>query len=123
MTGATGFVGANLVRTLLADGVQVLAFCREGSDLSSLGGLDLEIGRGESLDGDRLAHLLHGCDACFHLAAAISHRDPRELYRTNVEGTQAVLAAAAKARTAAVVHASTIGTWGGPTAPRPARRT
>jgi dihydroflavonol-4-reductase len=110
LTGATGFVGANLARALLADGIAIRALVREGSDRSSLEGLDIEVRFGSLFDRERLRGDLEGCDACFHLAAAISHDDPGEIHRVNVEGTRAVLGAAADAGTAALVHASTIGT-------------
>ena len=123
VTGGTGFVGANLARALLAGGVAVRALVREGSDRSSLEGLDVDVRPGSLFDRERLRRDLEGCDACFHLAALISHPDPAEIERVNVEGTRAVLGAAADAGAAVLVHASTIGTLCGRRDGSPARET
>jgi dihydroflavonol-4-reductase len=123
VTGATGFVGANLARALLDAGVAVRALVREGSDRSSLAGLDVELRAGSLFDGAGLRRALEGCDACFHLAAVISHSDPAEIRRVNVEGTRAVLEGAAEAGVAALVHASTIGTLRARRDGAPARET
>jgi dihydroflavonol-4-reductase len=123
VTGATGFVGANLARALLDEGIAVRALVREESDRSSLEGLDVEVRTGSLLDPAGLRGHLEGCDACFHLAALISHPDPREIHRVNVAGTRAVLEAAAGAGAAAIVHASTIGTLRGRRDGAPARET
>lgn len=123
VTGATGFVGANLARALLEAGVAVRALVREGSDRSSLEGLDVEVRTGSLFDRDRLRRDLEGCDACFHLAAVISHPDPGEIIKVNVEGTRVVLETAAGAGMAALVHATTIGTLCGRRDGVPARET
>src|SRR5688572_22774199 len=94
VTGASGFVGANLARTLIAQGIAPVAFLRPGSDRSSLRGLDLEVIEGDLLDAACLERALRSCEACFHLAAALSSDDPAELQRVNVEGSRAVLGAA-----------------------------
>ncbi|MBI4601982.1 MAG: NAD-dependent epimerase/dehydratase family protein [Planctomycetes bacterium] len=121
VTGAAGFIGANLVRALLADGFHVRALVRLGSDLSSLEGLDVEIVEGSLLDGEGLASRMEGCAACFHLAARISG-SADELRSANVEGTRAVLTAAVRAGCRAVVHTSTLGTLARPDG-SPARET
>jgi len=112
ITGASGFVGVNLVRALLDRGTAVLAYVRSGSDRSGLAGLDVEVLEGELLDRGGLARAMRSSDACFHLAAALSSDDPAELERVNVQGSLAVLEAAREAGCTAIVHATTIGTLG-----------
>jgi dihydroflavonol-4-reductase len=112
VTGVTGFVGSNLARRLLEEGLLVRALVRRGSDASSLEGLDIERVEGDLLDEEFLARALSGCLWCFHLAAAYSSPDPGGIYRINVAGTEAVLRAAARAGCRALVHTSTVGTIG-----------
>ena len=112
ITGATGFVGANLARVLLEEGAGVRALVRKGSDRSSLEGLPLDLREGDLLDAAGLAKAMEGCDACFHAAAAISPAEVADLYRTNVEGTRCVLEAAIHVGCGAIVHTSTLGTLG-----------
>ncbi len=112
ITGATGFVGANLARVLLEEGVGVRALVRRGSDRSSLEGLPVDLRQGDLLDAAGLAKAMEGCDACFHTAAAISPPEIADLCRTNVEGTRCVLEAAVQAGCGAIVHTSTLGTLG-----------
>jgi len=110
VTGGTGFVGANLVRALAAEGAAVRVLVRPGSDRSGLEGLPVETIACDLLDRHRLAGLLRGCDACFHVAALYASSDAEELRRVNVEGTRAVVEAAAESGVRAIVHTSTVGT-------------
>ena len=53
VTGATGFIGGNLVRELLKDGHEVRALCRPEADRSNLKDLDVEVAIGDLRDRDR----------------------------------------------------------------------
>lgn len=110
VTGATGFVGSNLVRLLSRRGMVVRALVRTSADRGNLEGLPFESCVGDLFDSDALKAGLRGCDACFHLAAALPGKEAAELYRTNVEGTRSVLRAAMEAGCSAIVHTSTMGT-------------
>jgi dihydroflavonol-4-reductase len=116
VTGGTGFVGANLVRELLADGVAVRVLARPRSDLRALDGLAVEVVRGDLLDPPSLRAALAGIAVLYHVAAdyRLWAPDPALLYRVNVEGTRALLAAAGEAGVARVVYTSSVGTLGLP---------
>jgi dihydroflavonol-4-reductase len=122
VTGASGFVGANVVRALLAEDWQVRALVRGRAD--SLDGLPIERVAGD-LFSPGLADAMAGCDAVFHLAAHYSlwRRDRTELERTNVVGTRSVLAAARAARVPRVVHTSSVAAIGVRSDGRPADET
>jgi dihydroflavonol-4-reductase len=116
VTGATGFVGANLTRALLADGHEVRALVRAGSDRRNLAGLGVEIAEGDLGDWEQLTERMAGRDAVFHVAAHYSlwARDRRSIYRVNVAGTENVLAAAEAAGVGRVVHTSSVAAIGVP---------
>jgi dihydroflavonol-4-reductase len=116
VTGATGFVGANLVRELLEAGLTVRVLARRGSDRRSLAGLPVEIAEGDLLDRVSLRRAVAGVRQLFHVAAdyRLWARDPQEIYRANVEGTRAILEEAAQAGTQRIVHTSTVGALGLP---------
>jgi len=111
VTGASGFVGANLVRALLARGWQVRALVRDLSP--SLTGLDVELVRGD-LFAPELPAAMRGCDALFHLAATYSlwRRDRADVLHANVEGTRSALAAARSAGVPRTVHTSSVAAIG-----------
>src|SRR5215831_2162149 len=90
VTGATGFVGSAVARALIAAGRRVRALCRPHSDRRNLANLDTEIAEGSLEDGPSLAAALTGCGALYHVAAdyRLWVRDPRAMYRANVEGTR-----------------------------------
>jgi len=116
VTGATGFIGANLVHELNARGHQVKALHRPGSDLRGLHGAAYEPVIGDVSDRAALERGMKGCDWCFHVAASyhLWLRDYRPMYVANVEGTRNVLAAAEAAGCTRIVYTSTVGCIGLP---------
>lgn len=116
VTGATGFIGASIVRELLRDGRQVRVLVRSSSNLSNLKGLDVEILKGDLSDTEVLRSGLKGCDALYHAAAdyRLWTRNPDDMYRTNVDGTIAVMEAALESSVSRVVYTSSVGTLGNP---------
>jgi dihydroflavonol-4-reductase len=116
ITGATGFIGASIVRELLKDGREVRALVRKGSDTSNLTGLDIELWQGDLRDHAGLDQGLKGCDVLFHAAAdyRLWTRDPAEMYLINVDGTTAILEAALNNGLSRVVYTSSVGTLGNP---------
>jgi len=116
VTGGTGFVGANLVRELIADGSTVRVLARPGGDRRALESCDVEIAEGNLLDPASVRTAVRGVRRVYHVAAdyRLWARDPRELYRANVDGTRAVLEAAADAGAERIVYTSTVGAVGIP---------
>lgn len=111
VTGGTGFVGAHVVRALLARGRSVRCLVRAGSVRTNLDGLDVELVEGDLTDAASLARAVDGAQRVFHVAAdyRLYARDPQELHRANVDGTEHVLAACAQAGVERVVHTSSVG--------------
>ena len=114
VTGGAGFVGATLVRRLIAGGhsVRVLDNYTTG-DPAHLAGVDAELVEGDIRDTGALDAALAGMDAVIHLAAAgsvvMSVTDPVANFDVNVVGTFRVLDAARRAGVERVVQASTGG--------------
>jgi dihydroflavonol-4-reductase len=116
VTGASGFIGANLVLELLARKHAVKGLLRPGSDLLGLRGAEFERVQGDLADGAKLKAAMRGCDWCFHVAASyhLWLRDYRPMYVANVAGTRNVIAAAAAAGCQRIVYTSTVGCIGLP---------
>jgi len=114
VTGGTGFIGANLVRALLARGFRVRVLVREGSDCRNLDGLDVETAVGDLLDRASLDRAVSGCRALFHAAAVYVFwtSDPASVYAINVHGTENILDAAIRAGVRKVVYTSSETTIG-----------
>ncbi len=108
ITGATGHLGAALVRTLLRDGHQVRALVRR--DIRALEGQDVETLSGDLLDSRAITSLVNGCEVVFHLAARISLDGDRkgEVYRTNVDGTNQVMAACQRHGVRRLIHFASV---------------
>lgn len=116
VTGASGFIGANLVHELNARGHSVKALLRESSDRRGLEGADYEAIAGDLSDKARLTDAMRGCDWCFHVAASyhLWLPDYRPMYAANVEGTRNMIEAAAEAGCSRIVYTSTVGCIGLP---------
>jgi dihydroflavonol-4-reductase len=116
VTGASGFVGAAVARALAGAGWQVRVLVRTGSDRTNLRSLPLDIAVGDLTDAASLVDAMADCEALFHVAAdyRLGAPDPSQLYRTNVEGTRNLLAAAKAAGVKKIVYTSSVATMGIP---------
>ena len=116
VTGASGFIGANLVHELLGRGHRVRALLRPKADVRGLEGLDFERVDGDITDPAACAAAAKGCEWCFHVAASyhLWLRDYAPMYAANVDGTRNVLQAAASAGCARIIYTSTVGCIGLP---------
>ena len=114
VTGATGFLGSHVARVLAEQGADLRLLVRTTSNLKNLEGLKAETATGDLRDAASLEKAMSGCDAVFHVAAdyRLWVRDPGEMYRSNVEGTRAILEAARKNGVRRVVHTSSVATIG-----------
>jgi dihydroflavonol-4-reductase len=116
VTGASGFIGANLVHELVARGHRVKVLLRRDSDTRGLAGVPFERVEGDIVEAEDLTEAIRGCDWCFHVAASyhLWLRDYRPMYQANVQGTRKVLEAAAHAGCSRIVYTSTVGCIGLP---------
>ena len=109
VTGATGFVGWHVARTLLDRGDSVRALARDPAKLRELSGIQGV--QGDLRDSASLERAVEGCSVVFHVAAdyRLWTREPEEMYRSNVEGTRAMLEASRRAGVERFVYTSTVG--------------
>jgi len=112
VTGATGFLGSHVARALAGRGEHVRVLVRPSSDLRALEGLDAERFTGDLRDRASLERSLEGVQRVYHVAAdyRLWARDPREIYESNVTGTQNLLDAARSAGVEKFVYTSTVAT-------------
>src|SRR5271169_1419343 len=114
VTGATGFLGSHVARVLADQGAGLRLLVRPTSNLRNLEGLKAETATGDLRDAASLEKAMAGCDTVFHVAAdyRLWVRDPAEMYRSNVDGTRAILEAARKNGVQRVVYTSSVATMG-----------
>ncbi len=114
ITGATGFLGSHVARVLIENGSDARLLVRPSSDLRNLAGLQAERVTADLRDAASLEKAVAGCEVVFHVAAdyRLWARDPEEMYRSNVEGTRNLLAAARKHGVRRVVYTSSVATMG-----------
>ncbi len=119
VTGASGHVGANLVRKLLALGESVRATVYR--DQTALQGIDVECVSADLLDVDSLAAAFANADLVYHLAGLISilEFDSDRLQQINVEGTRNVIKACRQCGVKRLVYTSSIEALMWPDGPDP----
>ena len=101
VTGATGHLGANLVRRLIADGEEIRVLIRAGRDNGAMEGLDVERVSGDLRNAREVSDAVKGCDRVYHCAALVSTIEgdaahKRDVFDTNVLGTLNVLNSSAE---------------------------
>lgn len=106
ITGATGFIGKNLVKKLIKDGqFQLRCLIRKDTDLFKNN--NVELVKGDIRYPDSLKSICDGIDAVVHLSAIKHETEPKEeIYNTNVMGTKNLLAECTN-----IKHFIYISTW------------
>ena len=114
VTGATGFVGSHVARSLGAAGAELRLLTRKTSRTEHLEGLHAELVTGDLLAPENLRSAMSGCDALVHVAAdyRLWVPDPKTMYAANVEGTKALLRLARETGVGRVVYTSSVATMG-----------
>src|SRR5579872_7250029 len=114
VTGATGFVGSHVARELERNGAELRLLTRGSSDTRNIDDLKADRVLGDLRDPASITKAMAGCDTVFHVAAdyRLWIRDPEEMYKSNVEGTRAILDAARQNGVKSVVYTSSVATMG-----------
>ena len=112
ITGATGFVGSHVARALAAQGADLRLLVRSTSRVENIANLRAETATGDLRDPESLKKAMAGCEFVFHVAAdyRLWVRDPEQMYRSNVEGTRAILQAARESGARRVIYTSSVAT-------------
>ncbi|HEX6423828.1 MAG TPA: NAD-dependent epimerase/dehydratase family protein [Acidimicrobiales bacterium] len=116
LTGATGFIGSEVARRLVADGHRARAMVRRPSRAALLATLDVEPVYGDLLSPASLARAVDGVDAVIHLGARATFEPYARLQPTIVDGTAQLAQAAAEAGVRHIVYGSSMFVYDG-TAP------
>ena len=113
LTGATGFLGSQVARQLLAAGHSVNALVRTPAKAAGLAALGAALFAGDITDKDSLREPMTGTDGVFHIAAwyKIGARDKTEASRINIDGTRNVLEAMRDLGIRKGVYTSTLAIW------------
>lgn len=116
VTGATGFVGGAVARALLRAGREVRLIVRPAADRRNIRDLPVEIYHGDMTDLDSLRRATSGCAQVYHVAALYKLwvRRKREIYESNVTGTENVLKAARECDVEKIIYTSSVATLGLP---------
>jgi nucleoside-diphosphate-sugar epimerase len=114
VTGATGFTGSYLVRSLVADGGQVRVIARSAAKARQLLPGNVEVVEGDIADPAVVERAVQGVGTLYHLAAVYREaKHPDFRYReVNVDASRNLLDAAVGASVRRYVHCSTVGVHG-----------
>jgi dihydroflavonol-4-reductase len=117
--GATGLLGANLVRALLQKGYQVRAFKRKTSKTVGVAGLPIEMVDGDVMDRGSIVNALKGCQALFHAGPyyPVQTISVQEAVKKGLMDVRHVMESAKQAELERVVYTSTLTTIGPPSLP------
>ena len=117
LTGSTGFLGRHLARRLAAEGRQIRALVRTGTDLKRIPQEVNEIVWGSLDDPAAIARATHDVDTIYHTAARVSSGGNRQRFEDdNVVATESLLEAAEAAGARRFIHISSAGIYGAETA-------
>lgn len=114
MTGATGFLGLNIVEALVAAGHEVVCYARPTARRGYLDAFPVRVETGDIRDHAALARAMRGCSAVIHAAGdtRCHWRDIDALRAVNVDGTRAVAESASRLGIRRLVFTSTTSTIG-----------
>ena len=112
ITGASGFVGAAVLRALQDRGLKLRVLVRAASPRRNLEGLDCDVVVGDMTDPEAMRAALDGVRYLFHVAAdyRLWARDPGSIITANLTGTSTVMKAALARGVERIVYTSSVAT-------------
>jgi nucleoside-diphosphate-sugar epimerase len=112
VTGATGYVGQNLVSRLLNLGHTVHVLCRQQPEEEPFKHKNIVVFTGDLLDYEAVRSAMDGCTQVYHVAAYARAwaKDPKTYFKINVQGTVNILDAALEVGIEKLVYTSTVAT-------------
>ncbi len=117
VTGASGFLGGELVKKLVANGESVRIIKRNNSDLAHLKSIidKIEVKEADILDVPALEDAFENIDQVYHTAAIVSFnkKSIAQMYKTNIEGTANVVNVALSSKLKKLIHISSVAAIGG----------
>ena len=116
ITGATGFIGTHLAKTLAQTEHELRCLVRKTSDVHTLKELGIPLIMGDVTDKDSVLEGMKGCDWVVNLANIYTFWEPdKQVYTdVNVGGTRNVMECALETGVSKIVHVSTGGIYGKP---------
>lgn len=110
VTGANGFLGSWVTRSLVNEGHEVYALVRPKSDISELKGVACKYVHGDVTDIPSLLEACKGMDAVFHLAGVIAYKksDRALMEKVNVQGTENIVQVCREYKVGRLVHLSSV---------------
>lgn len=114
VSGATGFIGIQLVKRLVKEEHTVHALVRSESKAAMIRYPGVKLFKGDILDISSLEHAMEGCEGAFHLAAfaGVDAGDPETVFRYNVDGALNAVEAGGRQGVRRMVVTSTAGIIG-----------
>jgi len=115
ITGATGFLGTNLVHLLVKEGVEIIAIKRQNSDVSAFENMSITWHQADILDLDSLMDACpENVDTIFHIAADTSLWVAKNAQQTkiNLQGTSNMIEVALAKNAKRFIHTSSIAAYG-----------
>jgi len=111
VTGASGYIGSNLIKKMSRRGMKTRALVRQTSNIQGLSELEnIEIFYGDVTDISSLEKAVGGCDMVFHLAACVEDWGAyKKFYEVNYLGTKNILSASIKAGIKKFIYVSSLG--------------
>jgi NADH dehydrogenase len=109
LTGATGFVGQNMLGRLLDEGHTVRALVRDPAKVGELAQSEVELVPGDVVAGTGVDQSMHGCHAVIHLVGIIVEKGSNTFERVHHLGTRNMVEAAKRAGIRRFIHMSALG--------------
>ena len=121
VTGATGFLGKHLVKSLINKGHKVTVLARKSSNLEPFNNLDINVKYGDITDRLALLQATEDQDFVYHLAGFIAYKkaDRKMMDKINVDGTANVIDACITNKIKKLLHLSSVVTIGANPQPVP----
>jgi nucleoside-diphosphate-sugar epimerase len=110
LTGATGFIGRNLVKHLLVKGHELVCLVRRTSNADFLEKAGVPLAVGDITDADAVDSCFREVrpQAVFHCAASVREKNEAKLYKVNVEATRNICRACQRHDTDRLVYLSSV---------------